>query len=74
MFYCVNVWRIAGLIVVGKQSFANGYVDVGHKDTNYKLFQVWRSTDDLPNSPNFPAAKHSSYVYGITVFYTMYET
>ena len=32
-----------------------------HLSAKIWLVKVWLTTDDLPNSPNFPAAKHSRY-------------
>ena len=58
MFGGVNVWRIAELKVIGE------WIDFGHKVlllAKIWLVKVWRITHDSPNSPNFPAAKHSRY-------------
>ena len=61
IFGGVNVWRIAKLKVIGKIIFGK-WIDFGYKDTIYKLtVNVWQITDDSPNSPNFPTAKHSCY-------------
>ena len=63
MFGRVNVWRIAELKVIGEIKFWR--MDrFGHKvplPAKIWLVKVWRITHDLPNSPNFPAAKHSCY-------------
>ena len=61
MFGGVNVWRITELKVIGEIKFGE-WIDFGHKvllPAKIWLVKVWRITDDSPNSPNFPAAKHS---------------
>ena len=40
MFGGVNVWRIAELKVIGKIKFGE-WINVGHKDTIYKLKFSW---------------------------------
>ena len=63
MFGEVNVWRIAELKVIGEIKFGE-WIDFGHKvplPAKIWLVKVWRITHDSPNSPNFPAAKHSRY-------------
>ena len=63
MFGGVNVWRITELKVIGEIKFGE-WIDFGHKVlllAKIWLVKVWRITDDSPNLPNFPAAKHSSY-------------
>jgi len=59
MFGRVNVWRIAGLKVIGKIKFGK-WIDFGHKDTIYQLKFGWlkfgescttRQTFPLPNIP-----------------------
>ena len=63
MFGGINVWQIAELKVIGEMKFGE-WIDFGHKDTIYKLkmlVKVGRTTDDSPNLPNFPTAKHSCY-------------
>ena len=64
MFGGVNVWRIAELKVIGEIKFGE-WIDFGHKvllPAKIWLVKVWRITHDLPNSPNFPTAKHSCYM------------
>ena len=64
MFGGVNVWRIAELKVIGEIKFGE-WIDFGHKvlllPAKIWLVKVWGITHDSPNSPNFPAAKHSCY-------------
>ena len=63
MFGGVNVLQIAELKVIGEIKFCK-WIDFGHKvllPAKIWLVKVWRTTHDLPNSPNFPAAKHSRY-------------
>ena len=60
MFGRVNVWRIAKLKDIGEIKFSE-LIDFSHKDAIYKLnfgWLVWRTTDDSPNSPNFPAIRY----------------
>ena len=68
MFGEVNVWRIAKSKDIGEIKFGE-LIDFSHKDAIYKLWlvKVWRTTDDSPNSPNFPAAKHPRYTVYINV-------
>ena len=71
MFGGVNVWRIAKLKVIGEIKFGE-WIDFGLKvllPAKIWLVKVWRITHDSPNSPNFPAAKHSRY----TVYYSIYQ-
>ena len=67
MFGGVNVCRITELKVIDEIKFGE-WIDFGHKVlllAKIWLVKVWRITDYSPNSPNFPAAKHSRY----TVFH-----
>ena len=73
MFGGVNVWRIAELKVIGEIKFGE-WMDFGHKilsPAKIWLVKVWRITHDSPNSPNFPAAKHSRYTIIATLGYLL---
>ena len=60
MFGGVNVWRIAEAKEIGEIKFGK-LIDFIHWDAIYMLNFGWLTTDGSPNSPNFPAAKHSRY-------------
>ena len=69
IFGGVNVWRIAELKVIGKIKFGE-WIDFGHKvllPAKIWLVKVWRITHNSPNSPNFPAAKHSRYTVHVAI-------
>ena len=63
MFGRVDVWQIAEVKEIGEIKFGE-LIDSIHKDAIYMLnwlVKAWRTSDDLPNLSNFPAAKHSHY-------------
>ena len=57
IFGGINLWRIAELKVFGEIMFIE-WIDFGHKDTIYKLWQI---AGDSPILPNFLTVKHSRY-------------
>ena len=71
MFGGFNVWQITELKLIGEIKFGE-WIDFGHKvllPAKIWLVKVERITDDSPNSPNFPAAKHSYFAQSFSSSY-----
>ena len=55
-------------VKTGRQKKFGGWIDSAIRAIRYKQNldnSIWQITDDSPNLPNFPAAKHSRYTVPI---------